>query len=379
MNEDPQRTESPLTASGDNRDPGQEVDSEGLLEHGLAPDPAELHALKHALAQEFPLAIEATELVLIDVDPTRLHAFWSVMTGDLAANGSGTEMVLRLHGPATTAEGSAGQTGQPETIEIDVDGLQGSLYVDHLIPGQTYAADLAKVGADGALTVLAESNTLVMPGIGFPDVDATADGGIGLPAKPPRQRFPPGLRMADLVPEFPNAAEDEHWQSLSLLPPVVNTELTERPDVLSMALNSATAGAGERQGRDAAALASLPAYLQDLPGELPRFHLPADVAGDADTPRSFEPVAEPVPEPGSRWVSGSLSSSALAQRDTDLELSVDLNVHGRARPGSTLTLFGRTIVVGPDGLFSVNEPLPDGLVELAMSLGRDDKPDSGKP
>jgi hypothetical protein len=51
-------------------------------------------------------------------------------------------------------------------------------------------------------------------------------------------------------------------------------------------------------------------------------------------------------------------------------------VYGRARPGSRLRIFGRPVVLRPDGSFSVRRPLPTGAVVLPIQL---EDPDPAQP
>jgi hypothetical protein len=61
-----------------------------------------------------------------------------------------------------------------------------------------------------------------------------------------------------------------------------------------------------------------------------------------------------------------------------LELSAELLIHGRTRPGQVLMLFGQGVQAGPDGTFTIRRPLPyaDLLVPLMLKSA---KPGNGKP
>jgi hypothetical protein len=75
---------------------------------------------------------------------------------------------------------------------------------------------------------------------------------------------------------------------------------------------------------------------------------------------------------------GGYSSSDLSRSETDLELTVELLVRGRTRPGGRLDLFGRPVAIGPDGSFSVRQRLPEGALPLALVLGRDTTANDGE-
>lgn len=346
---------SKIASSTPNRGPASEqsADSAGLEPGRRPPTPAELHALNTALAQEFPVPVDLTELVLMDVDPTRLHAFWSVMPFDLGAveqtfdpTDMASTMVLRLH-DVTPAR--FGHVDRVRPIEIDVEGLQGNRYIDDLEPGRSYVAELGLVRPDGAFVAVTESNTLLMPGVAPPLARSTpiavAEKRFELPATRPQEVRP--VRMPDLEPVFPNAGDAEPWGSLTLLPGGLPT--------------------GARAARDPGTGAGYPTSVGSTATR------PADFTGDPGSP-AWSGVA---PGLGSWSSFGRYSSSDLARPDTDLELTVELLVRGRTRPGGTLSLFGRPVSLGPDGSFSVRQRLPDEVIPLALVLGRDTTANDG--
>ena len=70
------------------------MDSRGLCQRGNGGSgpvdrdrrqtaPADLAAVAAELAGAFPLVLAQTSLVLLDVDPGHLHAFWTLAPGDL--------------------------------------------------------------------------------------------------------------------------------------------------------------------------------------------------------------------------------------------------------------------------------------------------------
>jgi hypothetical protein len=66
----------------------------------------------------------------------------------------------------------------------------------------------------------------------------------------------------------------------------------------------------------------------------------------------------------------SLSSFALGRETVELEVSAELHIFGRAKPGTDLHLFGRKVALRPDGSFSISRPLPNGaLVISALFAG----------
>jgi hypothetical protein len=76
-----------------------------------------------------------------------------------------------------------------------------------------------------------------------------------------------------------------------------------------------------------------------------------------------------------------LSSSALRGSGTaapDMDVQAEIIVHGRARPGSVLAVFGMTLTVGADGRFAFRRPLTDPLL-LARALGTSPGVGDGNP
>jgi phosphate transport system substrate-binding protein len=49
-----------------------------------------------------------------------------------------------------------------------------------------------------------------------------------------------------------------------------------------------------------------------------------------------------------------------------ISTEAELVVHGHARPGTTLTIAGHALAVGPDGGFSLRIPFSEGLADLAI-------------
>lgn len=66
-----------------------------------------------------------------------------------------------------------------------------------------------------------------------------------------------------------------------------------------------------------------------------------------------------------------VSSFVHGESTVDFEINAELHIFGRARPGSTLSLYGRPVSVRPDGTFSVTRPLPNGALVLSLLVGRD--------
>jgi hypothetical protein len=217
----------------------------------------------------FPRDAAGSELVLIDVDPHRLHAFWTIpvaLLEDARARpgGAGAAMVLRVF-PLAEDPDRAGRF-----FDVEVGGLKGRTYVDVWQPERRYTASLGLRTAHGELIAFANSNEIALP-----------------PAGP--------------VPE------------------------------------------------SAAPAAPHPAAAA-APGE-------ETAAGGDPFPRFFDLEAVlPV------------SSYILAGDCVAFEATAELHIHGHARPGSTVRLFGRDVPVRPDGSFSAVHVLDHASPLLASIL-----------
>lgn len=249
--------EPPVTADTANSSGGRPV---------VDLDPAFLRRTGEEVRTFFPRPLTDVELVLIDVDPNHIHAFWNIPPAVIEAarartGGGEGSMVLRLypadHGVAAAERG----------IEVDVGGLQGRTYVGVWQPERRYRGMLGlRTGGDD-LMVLATSNEVALP-----------------PTGP----------VPNLLAEQAPAVEPA--------PP-------------------ATAGDGDPFGA-----------LYDLEAVLP------------------------------------VSSYILAGERVAFEATAELHIHGRADPGATVRLFGRTVPVRPDGSFSVVCVLPQQSRALSMLL-----------
>lgn len=120
----------------------------------------ELRRISEEVAKSFPQALEGTWVVLVDVDPYRLHAYWNVDPQDLEAargrlrlTGEQPPLVLWFHDAACQDF-----RGTDASIEVEGQGLQGRCYVDVWSDAPTYVADLCLRDADGNLALLARSN-----------------------------------------------------------------------------------------------------------------------------------------------------------------------------------------------------------------------------
>ena len=129
------------------------------------PSPETLRAVAEEVRTAFPRPSRAKELVLIDVDPRRVHAFWDIphdsmqaARADLADGGSGP-LVLRIVAVDGTSETTV-------SLDVEVQGLQSQTYVEIWDEPRRYQARLGLRRPDGTLLLLAESNPVDLPALG---------------------------------------------------------------------------------------------------------------------------------------------------------------------------------------------------------------------
>lgn len=171
-----------------------------------SPDDAATAETLRRVAEEvrsaFPRPLRTPELVLIDVDPHRLHAFWTISPATLDAarqalgpEGQDAPMVLRVHQLSETGDSVA-------TFDVEIVGLQAQCYVDILEEARRYSGELGLRRSDGSLISLAASASVEMPRLAPSAPDATADA-AETPAPPENaseQAAAPSQAALDLMP-----------------------------------------------------------------------------------------------------------------------------------------------------------------------------------
>lgn len=162
---------------------------------GEAMDAESLRAVAAEVKSAFPRAFGGTYLALLEVDPNRLHAYWSVQPADveaarkrLGADAADAPMVLRLF------EVDGEDRRRPRTaFDVEVQGHQAGTYVDVFADARRYGADLGFKAANGGLVALA----------GAPPVTLPTPLAAAPEAEPPAQTEPPPVPEPATPDPFP--------------------------------------------------------------------------------------------------------------------------------------------------------------------------------
>jgi hypothetical protein len=125
----------------------------------------ELREIAREIASSYPPPRLGTELVLLEIDPHRAHAYWTIDVEDYQAavascGDPSPPILLRLH-DVTGVEFDG--TNSHSYFDLQVQGLQGHWFVDLWKDGRSYIAELGLRRADGRLEILARSNEVSTP------------------------------------------------------------------------------------------------------------------------------------------------------------------------------------------------------------------------
>jgi hypothetical protein len=369
----------------------------------------------------FPRPLRAPELVLIDVDPRHIHAFWTLpaATVDAARQAVGRDaaespMVLRIYEvSASSTEGAA--------FDVEVVGLQGQCYVDIWDEPRRYRGELGLRQPDGTLVSLAGSAAVELPSLGpaaehrpsaldiatwqseRPDEQAppppSEPVGHSFPLPPtepsgfdpdrlvavpppagaagpkPQEGRPEAVESGPAAPAIEPALAGwvvpeppEPVRHPFPLPPTEPSQFV--PEALIGGFLPPTELGSEHPAPHPGAGAAAPqeeAHREPPPAgeahgrEAPGAEGPADPTGETPTPLPLENVL-------------TLSSYALGREIVEFEINAELHIFGRARSGAQLQLFGRKVTLRPDGSFSITQPLPNGALVLSSLLVDSDDP-----
>jgi len=337
---------------------------------------------------ELPASYGRTRLTLVEIEPHWIHAYWEITGPDckaaLAAAGpeaGETAWVLRFY-DVTDVEFDG--VNARDSFDVPVDVSTGNWYVNLWSGGKTYCAEIG----------------LRVPGGLF--LPVSRSGVVQVPAETAAPRVETEWMKVELVTgEAAPAEEPAREEAPAPVAAATNEASEPQPAVVGTALlppaeqPAAPAVAAGNAGVSESVRAVIPETFP-LPPSLPTSVEPEAAAGapgaaatdrwceeilspsgsngngnsraatNADRPVSQESLAaERETAPSSHNVDrfGSTSDglgAAAAERapSIKLELNAEVVIYGRAMPGQTVEVCGRTVKVNSDGTFSVRMALP---------------------
>lgn len=293
-----------------------------------------LHA-KKALAAEPPVALPVyygrTRLILMEIDPFHIHAFWEVTPHDhkaalrkLKAGNAAPAWVLRFH------DIRAGNS-----FDVPIELAAGNWYVDLWAADKTYETELGPLAANGRFVPVCRSNIARTPAVApVPHDDPTWLQVKGVFEKVEQVHTPelPGS-LAPANAPAPVVLPEQHFPIVA--PPFVANTSTNEP------------GAQASEPGEQPVVAAPRAVNVELP--------PPAAPGGALP----QPVSSFSPEGVSSFdLGGGGSGAGQSEPSINLELNAEVVVYGRAQPGQTLRVNGRWVPVNSDGTFHVRWALP---------------------
>ena len=365
------------------------------------------------LEKHFPRTLEETELVLLEVSPHRLHAYWHITPWDLdtvlaKTRHNQARLVMRFH----DLSGETPATIRHPWFDLELTETSGSRYVELWQDAKRYRAELGMRIGDGQLLDLARSNVVELPrasqspfaGSRVLTLTPQADrlyqapfdinqGELGSQGRSwgenPDQ--PIDLTLFDsgveLYPEFPNPLHPEEVKQRLRLPRYQRLQAIEI---------SPGPGHAQRSGKKPSdgSLASISPLLMHREFPLSPIDVldwdqtldqPTAMLNWPSSPLPPWPDELPTPRPttaaGTTLTTSATSfpgSSALplssfelggqAQAEPDMELHMELHIRGRKPPDGPFILSGQVIPTDEQGNFSLTRVLPPETQQLVAQL-----------
>lgn len=383
-----------------------------------------LQAIGKELEKHFPRTFEETELVLMEVSPRRLHAYWHITPWDLDAVLARTKhtqarLVMRFHDLSDVTDHQTPHSG----FDLELTQTSGSQYVELWQDAKRYAAELGLRTADGKLLDLARSNTVELPrasqspyagsrvltltplaqGLYEAPIDINQGGpGAGKRSQLWRENpdQPIDLTLLDsglpLFSEFPDPLHDTAAMRRLWLPEFPRIQAIEIiPKRSDESVPGALLSPTELNGSVVPGQALLLGKefplspIQELtwvestgltPGvaTLPSPQVIWSAPFSLLPPWPDElPVYRPTGAPASSVAATAtsfpgtppqpVSSFALGPQE-EAELHMELHIRGRKRPDGQFVLFGQPIPTDQDGRFSLTRILPPETQQIVAQL-----------
>ena len=336
-------------------------------------------AVSAEIAAGFPPPRACTELVLLDVNPHRAHAFWNIEAGEFLAarqrtGAAAPPLVIRLH----DVTGIVFDGKNPhDTFDVGVGGLQGQTDVDVRKDGRTYVGELGFRRSDGHLERLAISQPMDLPRAPVLAAHALA-AKAAAPADETRIAAAARIEMAGL-------AENEDAVVSPVAAPVVVGPWPDADELLLLLPPRAAAVAAwyEITGSPSSAIsvaqknseAEMDGVSDDVEPEPLRLppvepkaggvgralqeavpNDPPSLNSDTTLAETFSSATQ-MRQPVRLEDFLSYSSHNLGRAEAGVDLHVEVLIHGRVPPGRRATLFDRAVPVDDDGHFALRHEL----------------------
>lgn len=326
-------------------------------------NPDELTEISNEVSQYFTQPISDTRLVLMEIDPYRVHAYWNVDENDLAhiqkelgKSLKDAQLVLRIYDISYIYYNG---TNAHSHFDIEIQGLRNNWYIDLWSSAKSYCADLGFRLPSGDFHAITHSNVIHAP----PDSQSPIFGKKGLLVAEDFERIrelddwntpleadaeevsPPSTRMPPS--ECEKAIKDYYEKLLGLHEKertIESKATAEETPIEAFYKEKVAPGLAEREyeAEDEKKKLTKSVYKEE--------YASTHLVGEKDG-----------------LVNNQLSKGTLK------EVEAEIHIHGRAKPGSTLNLGGQIITVGSDGMFSIRHPLSHEGVTSLLGTSTNDK------
>ena len=361
---------------------------------------AELRRISNEITTNWFRPVEANRLTLLEIDPWRLHAYWTVAETDFAAakaslpgDPEDATLVLRFTDLSPRTNG----TPPHGHFDIEVEQASNNWYIDLWRDAKHYAAALGWRGADGTFVSLARSNEVVTPRGGpspelaFRNMEVRTPGLPGM--QPSAVSTAPAANDALLLELFPKRLLPEDGYPLAL--PEASDTILDEP-----AFPKLDAAPTQTTAPDQPAAAEEPSDGRGFPAigpaEIEHYrtlakktklrvlsniatHLPP-VAPDTVSPTDVELIPQPLPE----WASvpeaapGDLPADTAVMDEATVETaSTAEDVFGAYDDNLAYDLLAKPEPPYPPATTATGQPhlpLEAMLASTVFSPGRDDSP-----
>jgi hypothetical protein len=344
----------------------------------------EMLAVSAEVGATYPPPRAGTELVLLDVNPHRAHAFWNIDLEDYRAaeqRAGGMPLVIRLHD--VTGIDFDGKNPH-DTHDAVVSGMQGQTDLNVRRDGRTYLAELGFRRADGNLERLAISGRVDLPRA--PALSVFAAGARKLPPR----ILPPLVDEARIemaaIDEGEDIGDSDQTETTRAVPTAgpwpAASELSAWIPSRAESVDAWYEKTGSIGSAIDVAQRAIAAEVRDiavpddqaitgLAGNLDAIIAkgdPASMARNQETSDGGNQAHEIRTEraPGSDAIADepirledylTSSSHNMGQAACDVEIHIEVCIHGRIPHGRRATLFGRAITVDRDGSFVLKHEL----------------------